>query len=89
MILGLAEAEADCTTDHCRRELFGTVAEKVVTEMKPDGNFWDAEPEHQGYLERYPHGYTCHYASPLEAVSKSRVSTEFQGVIDVRNRKSF
>jgi peptide-methionine (S)-S-oxide reductase len=34
---------------------------KVVTEVKPAGPFWEAEPEHQDYLERYPHGYTCHY----------------------------
>jgi len=34
---------------------------KVVTEVKPVGDFWEAEPEHQDYLERYPHGYTCHY----------------------------
>ena len=34
---------------------------KVVTEVKPAGPFWEAEPEHQDYLERYPNGYTCHY----------------------------
>lgn len=34
---------------------------KVVTEVKPAGDFWEAEPEHQDYLERYPNGYTCHY----------------------------
>lgn len=34
---------------------------KVMTEVKPVGPFWEAEPEHQDYLERYPHGYTCHY----------------------------
>ncbi|MBX9697670.1 MAG: peptide-methionine (S)-S-oxide reductase MsrA [Alphaproteobacteria bacterium] len=34
---------------------------KVVTEVKPVGDFWEAEPEHQDYLERYPNGYTCHY----------------------------
>jgi peptide-methionine (S)-S-oxide reductase len=33
---------------------------KVVTEVKPAGPFWEAEPEHQDYLERYPNGYTCH-----------------------------
>jgi peptide-methionine (S)-S-oxide reductase len=37
---------------------------KVVTEVKPAGDFWEAEPEHQNYLERYPNGYTCHYARP-------------------------
>jgi peptide-methionine (S)-S-oxide reductase len=33
---------------------------KVVTEVEPAGDFWEAEPEHQDYLERIPHGYTCH-----------------------------
>ena len=34
---------------------------KVVTEVEPAGAFWEAEPEHQDYLERYPNGYTCHF----------------------------
>ena len=34
---------------------------KIVTEVKPAGPFWEAEPQHQDYLERYPNGYTCHY----------------------------
>jgi peptide-methionine (S)-S-oxide reductase len=37
---------------------------KVVTEVKPVGDFWVAEPEHQDYLERIPHGYTCHFVRP-------------------------
>jgi peptide-methionine (S)-S-oxide reductase len=37
---------------------------KVVTEVKPAGEFWEAEPEHQDYLERYPDGYTCHFVRP-------------------------
>lgn len=37
---------------------------KVVTEVAPAGPFWEAEPEHQDYLERYPGGYTCHFARP-------------------------
>jgi peptide-methionine (S)-S-oxide reductase len=37
---------------------------KVVTEVAPVGPFWEAEPEHQDYLERYPNGYTCHYVRP-------------------------
>ncbi len=36
----------------------------IVTEVCPAGPFWVAEPEHQDYLERYPSGYTCHYARP-------------------------
>jgi peptide-methionine (S)-S-oxide reductase len=34
---------------------------KVVTEVEPAGDFWEAEPEHQDYLVRYPNGYTCHF----------------------------
>ena len=37
---------------------------KVVTEVAPAGAFWQAEPEHQDYLERYPNGYTCHFVRP-------------------------
>lgn len=36
----------------------------VVTEVKPVSDFWEAEPEHQDYLERIPHGYTCHFIRP-------------------------
>ena len=37
---------------------------KVVTEVEAVGDFWEAEPEHQDYLERIPHGYTCHFPRP-------------------------
>lgn len=37
---------------------------KVVTELEPAGDFWEAEPEHQDYLEHNPNGYTCHYPRP-------------------------
>ncbi len=37
---------------------------KVVTEIAEFGDFWEAEPEHQNYLERIPHGYTCHFIRP-------------------------
>jgi peptide-methionine (S)-S-oxide reductase len=37
---------------------------KVVTEVAPAGDFWLAEPEHQDYIERIPHGYTCHFVRP-------------------------
>jgi peptide-methionine (S)-S-oxide reductase len=36
----------------------------VVTEVEPVGDFWEAEPEHQDYLERIPNGYTCHFPRP-------------------------
>jgi peptide-methionine (S)-S-oxide reductase len=38
--------------------------DKVVTEIVPAGPFWEAEPEHQDYLERNPNGYTCHLIRP-------------------------
>ena len=37
---------------------------KVVTEVEPASDFWEAEPEHQDYLERLPNGYTCHFVRP-------------------------
>jgi len=37
---------------------------KVVTQVEPVGDFWEAEPEHQDYLQRYPNGYTCHFVRP-------------------------
>ena len=37
---------------------------KVVTELEPVRDFWEAEPEHQDYLEKYPNGYTCHFIRP-------------------------
>jgi len=46
----------------------------VVTEIAPAGPFWEAEPEHQDYLERYPSGYTCHFVRP-EWKLQSRVAT--------------
>ncbi|RZK01690.1 MAG: hypothetical protein EOO46_19550 [Flavobacterium sp.] len=37
---------------------------KVVTEVVPASAFWDAEAEHQDYLQKHPNGYTCHYVRP-------------------------
>lgn len=37
---------------------------KVVTEVEPVSDFWEAEPEHQDYLQRLPRGYTCHFPRP-------------------------
>lgn len=61
------------TTDEQKRIAEDTIADveasgllpgKVVTEIAPAGEFWEAEPEHQDYLERYPDGYTCHFIRP-------------------------
>ena len=47
---------------------------KVVTEVEPVGDFWEAEPEHQDYLERYPQGYTCHFIRPKWVLPRREVS---------------
>ena len=61
------------TTDEQRQIAEETIADvnasglwpgKVVTEVVPAGAFWEAEPEHQDYLERIPNGYTCHFIRP-------------------------
>jgi peptide-methionine (S)-S-oxide reductase len=61
------------TSDQQKRIAESTIADvdasglwpgKVVTEVAPAGAFWEAEPEHQDYLERYPTGYTCHFVRP-------------------------
>ncbi|MEM9320650.1 MAG: peptide-methionine (S)-S-oxide reductase MsrA [Pseudomonadota bacterium] len=44
---------------------------KVVTEIEPVGDFWEAEPEHQDYLERFPNGYTCHFPRPNWVLPKA------------------
>jgi peptide-methionine (S)-S-oxide reductase len=61
------------TSDEQRRVAEDTIADveasglwpgKVVTELAPAGDFWEAEPDHQDYLERRPGGYTCHFVRP-------------------------
>jgi len=42
----------------------GLWPDRVVTELEPVSAFWEAEPEHQDYLERIPNGYTCHFIRP-------------------------
>ena len=42
----------------------GLWPDEIVTEVVPAGEFWEAEPEHQDYLQRYPDGYTCHFVRP-------------------------
>jgi len=58
------------TTEEQRKVTLDTIADveasglwpgKIVTEVAPAGDFWEAEPEHQDYLERIPNGYTCHF----------------------------
>ena len=48
---------------------------KIVTEVVAAGPFWVAEEEHQNYLQKHPHGYTCHWVRPdwtLEAAAKTK-----------------
>lgn len=61
------------TSDEQKRVAVDTIADvnasglwpgPVVTEVAPAGPFWEAEPEHQDYLERTPYGYTCHFVRP-------------------------
>ncbi len=61
------------TNEDQRAEAINTIADvdasglwpgKVVTEVEPAGDFWEAEAEHQDYLERLPNGYTCHFVRP-------------------------
>ncbi len=49
---------------------------KAVTEVVPAGEFWEAEPEHQDYLQRIPNGYTCHFVRPNWKLPKRRMPTE-------------
>jgi peptide-methionine (S)-S-oxide reductase len=61
------------TTDEQKRVAEKTIADvdasglwpgKVVTEVTAAGPFWEAEDEHQDYLQKYPDGYNCHYVRP-------------------------
>jgi len=61
------------TNDQQKRVAEDTIADvdasglwpgKVVTEVSAAGDFWEAEPEHQDYLQRIPNGYTCHFVRP-------------------------
>ncbi|EMI40915.1 peptide methionine sulfoxide reductase [Rhodopirellula sp. SWK7] len=71
------------TDDEQREVALDTIADvdasglwpgKVVTEVEPVGDFWDAEPEHQDYLERIPNGYTCHFPRPNWVLPKRDVA---------------
>jgi peptide-methionine (S)-S-oxide reductase len=72
------------TTDEQRRVAEDTIADvdasglwpgKVVTEVQPAGEFWEAEPEHQDYLLRYPDGYTCHFVRPGWKLPRRKTGT--------------
>ena len=48
---------------------------KVVTEVTAAGPFWEAEEEHQDYLQKYPYGYTCHFVRPDWVLPRRQVQT--------------
>lgn len=67
------------TSEEQKQEALNTIADvnesglwpgPVVTELEPAGDFWEAEPEHQDYLERIPNGYTCHFVRPDWVLAK-------------------
>lgn len=72
------------TTPEQRQVALDTIADvdasglwpgKVVTEVTPAGPFWEAEPEHQDYLERIPYGYTCHFPRQNWVLPKRAAAT--------------
>ena len=73
------------TSDEQKRIALDTIADvnasglwpgKAVTEVAPAGPFWEAEPEHQDYLERYPNGYTCHFPRANWVLPKRAAAAE-------------
>ena len=73
------------TSEEQKRVALDTIADveasglwpgKVVTEVAPAGPFWEAEPEHQDYLERYPNGYTCHFPRPNWVLPRRATAAE-------------
>ncbi|MGB5131566.1 MAG: peptide-methionine (S)-S-oxide reductase MsrA [Steroidobacteraceae bacterium] len=71
------------TSDEQRRIAEDTIADvdasglwpgKAATEVAPAGDFWEAEPEHQDYLQRNPFGYTCHFVRPDWKLPRRKVS---------------
>jgi peptide-methionine (S)-S-oxide reductase len=73
------------TNDEQKRVALDTIADveasglwpgKVVTEVAPAGPFWQAEPEHQDYLERYPNGYTYHFVRPNWVLPRRAAAAE-------------
>jgi peptide-methionine (S)-S-oxide reductase len=72
------------TTDEQKKIADETIADvnasgiwpgKVVTQVVSAGPFWEAEPEHQDYLEKFPNGYTCHFVRPNWKLPSRAAST--------------
>lgn len=67
------------TDDSQKEVVLATIAEieasgrwpgQLVTEINPEERFWEAEPEHQDYLQRNPGGYSCHFPRPQWRLSR-------------------
>ena len=75
IILWTSEAQKAAALDTIADvEASGLWPGKVVTEVAQAGSFWEAEPEHQDYLLRYPNGYTCHFPRPDWRLPKRQVA---------------
>ena len=48
---------------------------RATTDVEPAGDFWEAEPEHQDYLQKYPYGYNCHFPRPHWVLPKRAATT--------------
>ncbi len=82
------------TSDEQRRVALDTIADvdasklwpgRVTTEVAPAGAFWEAEPEHQDYLEKFPAGYTCHFVRPkwrLPVRAEARLTRSALAVVE-------
>jgi len=81
------------TSDEQKRIAEDTIADvdasglwpgKVVTELAPVGPFWEAEPEHQDYLERYPTGYTCHFIRPDWKLPRRQAASQSAAAVSAK-----
>lgn len=72
------------TTDEQRSVALDTIADvdasglwpgRATTDVEPAGDFWEAEPEHQDYLQHYPYGYTCHFPRPHWVLPRRAATT--------------
>ena len=96
MIVGSPTGRASIMSTRSRSVAEDTIADvdasglwdgKVVTEVQPVGEFWEAEPDHQDYLEKHPGGYTCHFVRPGWVLPKrQRLTTYSQRPGPRRNR---
>lgn len=71
-IFFLSEEQKQTATDLIAELTAANIYQKpIVTEVVAASDFWDAEEEHQDYLQKHPHGYTCHYVRPEWKLDKA------------------